>query len=534
MRRTSTGTLTAAFAATALLLTAAPLAANAADDPAPPERLGSRTAGADAAAEAPSAEETLEAVLAVFAGDGQTARAQRLAAGRDMTLMMRDLRLGLDDLSAADRKTAERVLARPTDGSVPIGSPYPSGSNPTFVCPSGQSFCVHYATAGSHAPSDPTWVTKTVNTTTNVWNRVVTQGGYRAPLADGTSPSHGPDGKLDVYISALPSGLYGYCTSDDPSTTSYRVSAFCVVDNDYAGFPVNTPLENLQVTVAHEFFHAVQYAYDWSEDGWLLEGTAAWVEDEIYDAVNDNRQYLSASPLSEPYIPLDTYGDGRQYGNWIWWRFLGERYPGESGTGLPVVLRDVLTRMSGSSPTSPGAYSTQAMAGALAARGSSVPKAYSQFAVVNRTPARFYEEGRAYHPAPLAVRYRLTNRTERSVAGMQWHLTNDTVRVTPGSNLKKGWRLRVRVDLPPRAYGYRAAVAVYPKAGGKNVTYLPVSAAGKRTAYVGFNSLRIRFVEVTLVNASTRYTCWQGSVYACQGAPKDDSRTTRAWFKAVT
>lgn len=53
-----------------------------------------------------------------------------------------------------------------------------------------------------------------------------------------------------------------------PNGGPYDVSAYCVVDNDYAveEFGVrNTPLENLQVTVAHEYFHAVQFAYDFYE-----------------------------------------------------------------------------------------------------------------------------------------------------------------------------------------------------------------------------------------------------------------------------
>jgi hypothetical protein len=536
-------TLTAALTAAALLLTASPFAAaddagGGPGDAAEPDPLG--RAGAEAAQvidpSPPTAAETLDAVLLVFQGQGQTARAQRLAAGRDLTLMMRDLRLGLGDLSAADRRTARRVLARPTDGDVPLGSPYPAGSNVTTLDCSApaQHVCVTYAQTGSHAPANPAqWAATTQAVTENVWNRVVTQGGYRAPRDDSTSTEHGPNGKLDVYVSNLPTGYYGYCTTDDPDMTTYRVSAYCVVDNDYAGFPVNTPLQNLRVTAAHEFFHAVQYAYDVSEDGWLLEGTAAWVEDEIYDAVNDNRQYLATSPLSDPYVALDTYGNGFQYGNWIWWRYLGERYPREGGTGLPRVLRDVIANMGGSTPTSPGRYSTRALARALAVRGSSIPAAFRAFSTVNRAPRRFYDEGSAYPAAPLAVRFTLRNRTERSVSGVQEHLTSDTVRLTPGPSLGRGWQLRVRVDLPPRAYGYGVAVSVYMKSGAKHTTNLAVNAQGQKTRRFGFNSNRVRFVEVTLVNASARYSCWQDTTYACQGTPRDDNRTTRAWFKAV-
>ena len=83
-----------------------------------------------------------------------------------------------------------------------------------------------------------------------------------------------------------------------------------MLDNDYAAdeFPTNTPIENLQVTIAHEYFHAVQFGYDIAEDPWFLEATAAWVEDIMYDRVDDNLQYLRQSPLRMPRTPMDTFG----------------------------------------------------------------------------------------------------------------------------------------------------------------------------------------------------------------------------------
>ena len=75
-------------------------------------------------------------------------------------------------------------------------------------------------------------------------------------------------------------------------------------------FPTNTPLENMQVTAAHEYFHAVQFAYDFFEDGWFMEATATWAEDELYDDVNDNVQYLPIGPLGRP-IPAEGWTELR-------------------------------------------------------------------------------------------------------------------------------------------------------------------------------------------------------------------------------
>ena len=113
----------------------------------------------------------------------------------------------------------------------------------------------------------------------------------------------------------------------------FDASAYCVVDNNFAEpiFPNHTPLENLQVTAAHEFFHAVQFSYDAFEDQWFLEATATWMEDELYDAVNDNLQYLSSRPAGKAAVPLDKGATNvdpccHVYGDWIFFRYLTEKY----------------------------------------------------------------------------------------------------------------------------------------------------------------------------------------------------------------
>ncbi|UMG91924.1 hypothetical protein MF408_18155 [Nocardioides sp. TF02-7] len=202
------------------------------------------------------------------------------------------------------------------------------------------------------------------NTLQTIHDRYV-RAGYRAPKPDGV---RGGSAHTDVYVGDIgDDGLYGFCTSDDPKTAisdpgSYDVWAYCVLDDDYtrSQFPTNTPLENMRVTAAHEYFHAVQFGYDFAEDPWLLESTAAWVEDELYDSVDDNRQYLRNSPLRRPRMPLDTFGEeGFHYGTWIFWRYLTEKYRTRAG-GLPTLVRDVWRRADGAAGR-PDDHSTQAL-----------------------------------------------------------------------------------------------------------------------------------------------------------------------------
>ena len=53
----------------------------------------------------------------------------------------------------------------------------------------------------------------------------------------------------------------------------FDFSAYCVLDNDFsaAEFGYPDPTLPLRVTAAHEFFHAIQFAYDLYEDA-LADG----------------------------------------------------------------------------------------------------------------------------------------------------------------------------------------------------------------------------------------------------------------------
>src|SRR3546814_12631173 len=97
-------------------------------------------------------------------------------------------------------------------------------------------------------------------------------------------------------------------------------SDVCSSDLDFA----TPPLDSMKVTLAHEFLHLSQFSTDVTEDQWLMEGTATWIEEQIHDDINDNRQYLSMSSLRVQQMPLD-HPDG-WYGNWIFFEHLTKSY----------------------------------------------------------------------------------------------------------------------------------------------------------------------------------------------------------------
>ena len=248
--------------------------------------------------------------------------ASRVLAGNpapadpEPSMALLDLRQSFPNLSPSERSTAQALLARP-------GYTVPA----TKKC--SAHVCVHYVTSTADKTAAG-WVDETLKQLSKVWKLEVDTMGYRKPL-----PDHGKGGndKLDVYLKNVdPQGYYGYCTTGRKAYR-YTYSGYCVLDNDFPesvfGAP---PLNSLKVTAAHEFFHAVQYAYDAFEDRWFMESTATWMEERFADGVNDNLQYLASGQLGMPGTPLDRYigATYAQYGNWAWWEYLSSRY----GNGL--------------------------------------------------------------------------------------------------------------------------------------------------------------------------------------------------------
>jgi hypothetical protein len=461
-------------------------------------------------------------------------------AGDDATMILRDLALRMPELSAADATQARAILARPDDGSAdPNGDGYtvtPAG----VTC--GTDVCVHWVGSSDDAPdltdadlnSTPDWVDTTLATMEEVWLKEVTEGGYRPPKPDLTSTNHGPDGKLDVYVADLgDDGLYGYCTTDDPNAvdpgTTYEFvdfSAYCVLDDDYAPAQFGTVTNGvaaLQVTAAHEFFHAVQFAYDAAEDLWLMEGTATWMEDEVYDDVDDNLQFLASSPLRQPSVPLDLGKKGYEYGAWIFWRFLSEYFGPDPSTPDPTIVRRIWELADGSS-TGPNRYSLQAATIAAGERNQSFRHAFADFGAWNAMPRGFYSEGGSYPTPKPADSWRLTER--RVLTGGQAvrldHLTDAYVEFRPGRGIRRTATLGVVISPPKYPRGPEATLLVVYRSG--KILHRPYQLPDTTFQRVPFGPGKVARVVLVLTNASTRFACWQNHSYSCRGQPRDDDQ----------
>ncbi len=497
-----------------------------------------------------SAEYALQRALSLFHLDEVRARYGDVSAPgpHDATLVLRDLRMQVHRLTGAERRRAESLLERPTDGpDDPFGDGY-STNDVDFRC--SRHVCVHWANETADAPpladangdGVPNWVARTGRVIEHVWRTEVGRFGFRAPKPDVTSPNHGPNGKLDVYLVDLGRGFYGYVNSDDPNldpSADYRFydfSSYMVLDDDFARrqFPprFTTPgVQGLKVATAHEFFHAVQNAYDAFEDPWMLEGTATWIEDVVYDRVNDNLNYVFGSPLSRPTVPLDISQRPFVYGSFIFWRFLSET---SCRTRPKVAPVRKLWSWADGSRRGPDLYSVAAIKRLRKRARGSLASTFSRFAFANLVPGFCYEEGRAYAQrghVPLARKYVLGRADPRRSARLSLdHLTSRFVGVRAERGLGPR-RLRIAVDLPPRRAGAAAALAWK---RNKVAVFAPIALnkRGRGARSVSFGARRRR-IWLILSNGSGRFRCGRRTSFSCQGRPRDDNRAFRFSARVV-
>ena len=429
------------------------------------------------------------------------------------TLALRDLWLSRSQLRGVERREADAMLARPTDGpGDSAGFGYTAPEQPPLC---NSRLCVHYVGSGTDAPPSPAWANQSLAVMDSVWTAEVDTLGYRPPLTDGAKGG-GP--QFDVYLKDLGGDLYGFC-SGETRVKARTASGYCVLDNDFAAaqFPTGTPDDNLRVTAAHEFFHAIQYAYDYNEDPWMMEATATWMEERYATEVNDNLQYLPWSQLYAPYLPLDLFSrtGAYQYGNWIFWEYLSTNY------GIDIVNK--AWKQAGSLKSDGGKNSIAAIQKVLKGKGG-LTKVYARFAAANLSPAAAYPEGAGYVAPKLKATKQLSKRKRSKRYGVKInHLSSSSYGFIPGKGLSaKKWKLKVRVSGPVRRTSPAAAVTVYYGSGKIKTKLVRLRRNGDGSTKVAFSSKRVSAVAVTLVNASTRYKCNKGTVLACAGKPRDD------------
>lgn len=278
----------------------------------------------------------------------------------------------------------------------------------------GDNILVHYAFTGLDAPYQayvdtdpadgvPDFINRTLEVFEYVWDYQTATLGYTTPPTD---VGRGGDNRYDVYVENLGAGFYGFTNPEDV-VDGYRANSYITIENDFAGsYYATNPVDGMKVTAAHEFFHAVQFGYDAFEYDfgnpndpssyrpWWLEASATWMEDVMYDDINDYIGYLPFF-LGYSWMGLGSfsysYGNARSYhpyGACLWPIYMTEKY----GVNIVREIWEICGQTAGYN-------ALYAMESALQARSSSLSDGFLEFAVWNfhsgdfADPGSFYSEG---------------------------------------------------------------------------------------------------------------------------------------------
>ena len=271
----------------------------------------------------------------------------------------------------APRPRPTEARQRPTDDPDPNRNAYTVPQAPKSPdC--GPHFCVHWVAEGIDAPSlvdsngdgVPNFVQQVLKVAEHVHEVENDELGWREPKSDGRRGGGG--GKTDIYLSQIGGELFGYAAPDRGQATKQhptprRLYGYLVLDNDYSAFefPGTSPTADLEVTLAHEYNHILQFGYDSFQDAWFAESTATWMESQVYPQIDDYLRYVRRwvklwdTPLTTSSI--------KEYGSAVWNLWL-ERHYGDS------IIRQAWAR---AIHVRPGGFSVDAYESAIRALGHS-------------------------------------------------------------------------------------------------------------------------------------------------------------------
>ena len=473
--------------------------------------IASLVCAAPAAADAPvrasssgareEARDTLRDAQALLDGRG-------VETGKELTPVLKDLAVQLKALPSDDRAEARRILQRPTVGQAQPGeSAYAAGSVEHSHC--SQHFCIHWVTnpenpndpdipplASNDGDAIPDFVQTMSQTFENVFAVENVAMGWREPTPDGTRG--GDFNKVDVYLQQLgDEGIFGYATPDPGQETSSQ-SAYLVMDDDFTPteYPRYTdPLPPLQVTAAHEYNHVLQFGYDVLQDAWMFESTAVWMEDKVYDDVNDYVSYLRAwARLTE--LPLTAFNAGdlsdplnvKVYGNTVWSRWIDERFGQET----------IRTAWEKSLDTRPPSFAPDAYDAALLSQGTTFFDAFTRFAAETAEwNTTGFEEGNLWPDVQRTSTRSLTPGGD-GIEGTLDHSGYALMDVTPTSDE----RIKLIGSLPR---GTRGAFALVGRegdvTGGSTTVEIKRLTGGGQTSVELANPGRFSRITAVLINA---------------------------------
>jgi hypothetical protein len=390
---------------------------------------------------------------------------------------------------------------RPTDNPDPNRNAYsvPEAPRSPFC---GPHFCVHWVAEGLDAPSlddgngdgVPDFVERVLKVAEHVHEVENVKLGWREPKSDGRKG--GGVGKTDIYLSQIGGELFGYAAPDAGQTSKdhripRRLHGYLVLDNDYSAFefPGTSPVKDLEVTLAHEYNHILQFNYDAYQDPWFAESTAVWMEDQVYNGINDYLRYVRRW-VNRFDTPLTT-SSIKMYGSAVWNEWLARHY----GRGI---IRRAWAR---ALHARPGGFAVNAYEAALRAAGDpGLSRSFSRFAaaVAEWRTGEGFRESRLYPDMPRQGHLPLGG---RPLTRLLNHTTFTMLRV----GARAGRAVVVHVTAPA---GTSAALALVGRIGsergGRTVTRMTFHQAGGEMRVSLADPGRFNRITAVVVNADAR------------------------------
>jgi hypothetical protein len=390
---------------------------------------------------------------------------------------------------------------RPTDTEDPNRNAYSVPEAPRSPSCSPH-FCVHWVAEGLDAPSlddrdrdrVPDFVELVLRVAERVHGVENEKLGWREPKSDGRQG--GRRGKTDVYLSQIGGELFGYAAPDRGQIPKggripRRLHGYLVLDNDYSPFefPGTKPLEDLRVTFAHEYNHILQFGYDAYQDPWFAEATATWMEDQVFNGIDDYLRYvrrwvhLWETPLTTNSI--------KEYGSAVWNQWLARRYG-------PAIVRKA---WAGAIDAKPGGFSVSSYQRAIRSAGpSDLSRDFTRFAaaVAEWRTGKGFREGRLFPNVPRQGHLPLSG---RGLTRMLNHTTFQLLRVPAAGGRAVVLRLQA-----PR--GTAAGLALVGRRGsernGRPVVRAAYRSGGGRLTVRLRKPGRYKRITAVVVNADAR------------------------------
>ena len=264
--------------------------------------------------------------------------------GTCLTPIFMEARRNWNQLTSSAQQTFGRSSSRPTlSGSAMVHST--------------TNFDIHFTTSGADAvPSANTngnstidYIETVATVLENVYQDEVVARGYTSPPSDAGT---GGSSRYDVYITGLGAGLYGFVAGentigDNPNSGSITETSantsWMNISNDYS-WQSNTLEDVIGVTIAHEYFHSIQFGYDTDNmTAFFAEATATALEEFVYPGVDDNFSYM-AEVFQKPDVAMNynqndgSIHSGIWYSNWVFFKHLTEH------TNNPIIKK-IMERM---------------------------------------------------------------------------------------------------------------------------------------------------------------------------------------------